>query len=284
MSDVFTQTNTAIPDTEDTPTTPDWTPMKTQADYEPKAKEYSAEADGLKEAAKDLATAREAGRIPQAESESEPLVREYRQDAGFGQPSPAHETVEPMRAAEDLSRAREAEFAAAQQANNLTAADVDQTRAAYADAMQQQPSAANEQAAQQPQPTTSEAQPQQQPDIDPEVRAALESSPKLRAAIEAELSQVETARSEYAQASFRAAQVAGAAVLSNFPELANVPSSHLGTAINLIGQQNPERATAIKAAIERTQALYAASQQAQQQAQQLQAQRVEQWVKAEEQK
>jgi hypothetical protein len=74
-------------------------------------------------------------------------------------------------------------------------------------------------------------------------------------------------------------------LLASFPELANVPTNHLQTAISVIAASNPQRAAQINAALERTQALYNASVQAQNAQQQIAAQhaaleqqRVQHWV------
>jgi hypothetical protein len=275
--DVFTQSGTPVPDTEDAPTRPEYTPMKSQADYEPKPKEYDNDTDSIRRAFRDLEKARQAGTVPQAEAEAEaePLKRGYRQDGGVGDPVPENQTVEPRRAADDLSRAREIE---GEQPNNLTA-EIDRVRDAY-----NNPQAAEQpQPDSQPQPPTAEAQ---QPQDDPadEVRRVLENHPRVREALEAELVTVEQQRRAFAEGARNAAQVSAASVLSNWPELASLSATELPHALAAIAKVDPVKATAINGALQRTQALLTASQQAEAAQRQIQAQNLKNWVEAEEQK
>src|SRR5262249_19545948 len=136
---------------------------------------------------------------------------------------------------------------------------------------QPQPEVAAQQPAEQPQPQ--QQRPPQKPDIDPEILEAL-SKPKVRAALEAEVAHVEQARQQYAQGAKAAATMAAASLLASFPELANVPTNMLQTAVATIGQVNPQRAQQINAHLERVQNLYNASQQAEAARQQIQAQQI----------
>ena len=68
------------------------------------------------------------------------------------------------------------------------------------------------------------------------------------------------------------------------PELASLTTEQLPGAMALIAKTNPARAQQIEAQFQRTKALWAASQQAEQQRAAVEEQRVQQWVAAEEQK
>src|SRR5262249_32847423 len=105
--------------------------------------------------------------------------------------------------------------------------------------------------------------------------------PKVRAALEAEVAHVEQARQQYAQGARAAATMAAASLLASFPELANVPTDQLQTAVATIGQVNPQRAQQIMAHLERVQNLHNASQQAEAARQQIQQQRFQQYIEAE---
>jgi hypothetical protein len=91
---------------------------------------------------------------------------------------------------------------------------------------------------------------------------------------------VEAARQQYAQGARQAAAVAGAALLSSFPELARVPVDQLQTAIAAVAQVNPQRAQQMTAQLEQTQRLYGAMQQAVAAEQQIQGKRFQEYSKA----
>src|SRR5262249_49433203 len=103
----------------------------------------------------------------------------------------------------------------------------------------------------------------------------------VRAALEAEVAHVEQARQQYAQGAKAAATMAAASLLASFPELANVPTDQLQTAVATIGQVNPARAQQINAHLERVQNLYNASQQAEAARQQIQTQRLQNFLATE---
>jgi hypothetical protein len=202
-----------------------------------------------------------------------------------GEKIPENQTLEAEQAARDLNLVRNWEATAAQPDLDRVQNAVDNMRQAFpqrelpADFIPQLEQAAEQAKQQQSQPQEQQpqvdAQPQQQQPtdgVDPEIAAALQ-NPKIRAALEAEVQSAEAARVQYAQATAQAAQLAGASLLASFPELANVPTNQLQTAIQVIGARDPQRAQAINAQLERTQALYAASVQAQNAQAQIQAQR-----------
>lgn len=245
--DVFDRTNTSIPDTETAPTTPEWTPMKTAQDLAPKPEEYGNDADGIRQAARDLEKARTAGTVPQAEAEAEPTLREYRTQGGVGDPVPMNETVSAQQASEDVTKIRNQEWENAQQPLGPA---VDAVREAYANI--QQPQQPQQQTAEARQPQLEQPQ-QQQPDIDPEIRAALE-NPKIREALSKEVSAAENARAQYAQATLAASRVAASALLSDHPELAQLSDAEIPHALAAIAKVDPARAQAIDAKLSRAQA------------------------------
>jgi hypothetical protein len=264
---------------------PEWTPMADPGAAVDDKATYGNDAEGLKEAAKDLSEAREARTVKQAEAE--PLVRTYQYLTGdkAGEAIPDNQTITAERAARDVSTMREYEAASQQPQQSDIANAIDSFRNAYAANPQQQQQIAEQpqgQQQEQPQATEQAQQPEQAtpPGIDPEIAQAL-NNPKIRAALEAEVQSAEQARAAFAQGARQAAQVAAASVLSNFPELANVPAAHLQTAIDVIARQDPQRAMAINGALQRTQALLTASQQAEAAQQQIQAQNLKQWIASE---
>jgi hypothetical protein len=257
-------------------------------DDEPKKKTYSAELDGIREAAKDLTEAREAREsrtVPQADAE--PTDRGYRWNAGQGDPVEGKYTVDAKRAAQDLSRARQADAANPIDTDGLAAA-VDTLRATFPNRelpadflqqLQQQSEAVRAQQQQQPQEQPAPVeQPQPDPVQDERQRLAQawqNTPPEVQAALQQEVAATEQARQAYQQATWQAAQVSAAALFSNFPELSGLAGDQLAGAVAAIA-----KAQAITASIQRTKALYDASIQAQQQQQAIQAQQMQQWVAA----
>ena len=241
----------------------------------PKEKEYEGDQTGIEKAAKDLTTAREERR----QAEAEPIERGYRWNGGLGDPVPENFTLEARRAADDLTRVRQQEALAKEPD---TAAAIDEVRNAWNNPQaQRQPEVQTqtaEQPVQQPQP-----QPQSEPapdGIDPEIAEAL-SRPKVRAALEETVAQVEQARAAYSQGLHQLATVSAAGLLASFPELVNIPTAHLQTAITAIAASNPERGAAIDQHLGRTQAIFNQFKQAEAAQQQIQAQRTLQWAAAE---
>jgi hypothetical protein len=261
--------------------TADYVPMADPVATEPKAKVYdeSSDADSVRAAAADLDKARAENRIPRAEDE--PIDRGYRYYAGekAGEPVEPEQTLTPERASRDLRMVREYEAASQQPAPEVVASAVDQIRAANnGEPQPQQPSELNDQAR-----AHMAAEQAQQDDVHPDVRAALQNE-HVREALAKEVASVEQARAQYAASARGAAQLAAASLLASFPELAQVPTNQLQGAISVIAQKDPARAQAIGAALERTKALYDASQQAQAAQQKIQAENLKAWTVAQEQK
>lgn len=245
----------------ETAPTADYTPLP-EATREPDRKEYGNDADSIRDAASDLAKAREERG---ATAQAEPIDRGYLWLSGdkAGEPVESNFTVDAVRARQMDVEARSPTVGEVQGA-------IDQAR----DFAQQQ-----EQPAQQ----TEQPQPQEQPhDPNDAIRQAL-SNPAVRQALEAEVASVEQARGQYQQATLQAAQMSAAAVLSAFPELQNIPANQMETAVRLIAAKDPARGQAIHEHMQRTQNLYQASQQAAAQQQQLQAQQLNRWVQQQDQ-
>jgi hypothetical protein len=254
----------------------EFTPMPDPTPEQPRSKEYSAEVDGLAEAARDLERARAENRVPKAEDE--PIDRGYKWLSGAkaGEPVEKHFTLTPERASDELAAQRAYEQLQLQPDPTQVAAAVDQARADYYG--QQQPVQPVPDQAQQPDQQTQQQADQPADGLDPEVRAALE-NPRVRAAIEAEISSAEQARQQYAAAALSAARVSAAALLSA-PELDGIPNDQIGIAIQMLARTNPARAQEIQGQLTRTQALWNASQQAQAQEQAIAQQRNAAWSKS----
>jgi hypothetical protein len=258
--------------------TADYTPMADPvAAEEPKRKVYDGnDAETIREAAADLDKARAENRIPRADDE--PVDRSYVHYTGekAGERVAPNETLTADRAARDIETIRQWEAASQQPQPADEAAAVDALRAQYGQQQAEAPSELNDQA----RAHMAAEEPQQQPDgIHPDVRAALENE-HVREALAREVASVEAARQQYAQGARQAAQVAGAALLSSFPELARVPVDQLQTAIAAVAQVNPQRAQQMTAQLEQTQRLYGAMEQAVAAEQQIQGQRFQEYSKA----
>lgn len=242
---------------------------------EPKKKEFSSEVEGIEAAAREVAKSREEREAAtlRLQTDDDGVIERlyYRNDTGERIPSSEYISIE--KAAQDLSDVRQRDLASISPTVGEVQAGIDAARQQYAEAVQPQPT----QPQQQPQAQTVEAQPQ---DPNAEIRQVLEQYPAVRQALEAEVQQVEQARAAYAQQARQAAQMAGASLLATFPELANVPTDQLGTAISSIAQVNPQRAQAINAHLERTSALLNMAGKAQEAQAQLQAQQTAAWTKA----
>ena len=65
--------------------------------------------------------------------------------------------------------------------------------------------------------------------------------PQVRAAIEQQLGEVDTARQQLATERALAQQFAQASFLESFPELAALPPQHLEAGLQQLAQQNPQR-------------------------------------------
>jgi hypothetical protein len=240
-----------------------------------------------KAAARDLEKAREAASPPlRPDLAEDGTIKRAYQRLHDGSPVPPNETISLERGATDLKSVRELDIASQLPDPADIAARIDAARGEYF---------LNQQARQQPDPQlaqTAEQQPaaaevpqdpaeiRQQQQIDgvhPDVLVALQNE-HVRSALQAEINSVEQARAQFANAARDAARVSAAAVLAQAPELANIPSNEIPTALRIMAQTNPQRAAQITDALSRTQALVNASQQAQQQQQAIQAQQFQSWV------
>jgi hypothetical protein len=233
-----------------------------------------------KAAARDLEKAREAASPPPrlALADDGTIKRTY-QRIHDGSPVPPNETVSLERASADLKSVREQDLASQLPDPADIAARIDAVRGEYYNPQTQPPQAD----AQTPEQTQQQAQPaeqQTQDGIHPDVHAALQNI-HVREALTRELATVEQARGTYAQASRQAAQVAAAAVLSQWPSLANLSAQELPHALSAIAKTDPATAAQIQGQLNRVQSLYDASVQAQKAQEKIQAERFQQFVAAE---
>jgi hypothetical protein len=243
----------------------------------PREKTYNG-VDAVKEAAADL--------VKERGQESDPIEVAYLKQSGdhAGEKMPAHETVSLEKAAEDLTNWRDGiVHEREQQSNQLTAEVIDNLRAnrLNPDLQPQTPEAQQPDQTQQaqpeitPQPETPEAQ---APDgVDPEIAEALQKSPKLRAALEAEVTKVQQAQQSYINGLQQNAQVALMALLSDEPALKGMNSDQLQGALSQLSHSDPARYVALKARLDNVGALWDQSQQVQRQLQE----RADQHYKAE---
>ena len=249
-----------------------YTPMAEPVPEREKEKTYSSSTEGLREAASDWAERQE---------QTAPVTeRKYIQIDGedAGKDIPPNHTIKIDRAARDLTQIRnhEAQTAEAEHAE-IIASGIDSVRANILNAeyaSQQQDTQQPEQSPEQP---SIQPEGDAQPEVDPEIAKALQ-NPKVRQALEAEAAAVEAARNHYAQVTMQAAQISAAALYASFPELSNVTVEQLPTALQIIGNQNPQRAAEIQAHLQKTQAIYQAHTQAQQHDQQMAAARLQQYT------
>jgi hypothetical protein len=230
------------------------------------AREYSADLDGIKEVARNLEDER---RKRRGDLNDDPIPRTYVQHGGpdHGEKVPPNETISVERASEDLTRQRAFEHEAQQPPPEDVAAAIDNVRAQAT--QQPQPEA-------QPDAQTHEQQAQPADGVDPEIAQALQ-NPKIRAALEAEVAQAEQA-AQYASLTRTAAQVSAASLFSFAPELASLPTEQLPHAMAAIAKVNPARAAEIQAQLQRTQALWEASRQAEAQRAATQQQQLKAWA------
>ncbi len=227
---------------------------------------FSGDRTGLDKAADELVGRREPTR--EELQAKEPLERQYQHASGehAGERMPVQQAVSPEQAAHDLTTTRDAEKAQeleAVEALLRNQVDGDRgTQTTEALGVEQQP---------QPQYEQPIAQPveQQQYGVDPEVAQLIESNPKLQQAIRAEIQQRDAVAFQWQQQAVQAIEAAGqvavANVLANFPELANVPVNQLGTALQVMQANNPERAQAARSHLEHVQRMAAAVEQNKQQ-------------------
>jgi len=205
----------------------------------PSEKTFSAEEDGLKKAAAEVAEKRA--------QEPEPTERFYTDV--HGDRMLANQTVSLERSADDLARQRGIEQAAAEDVDKQALAwGVDAVRAGHDPVQLAQQALEQQQQARQTQP---EIQPQPQtemPGVDPEIADALQRSPKLRAALEQEAVRVQQiqqgvaqAHQQYAQATHQAHDFAVASMIAAIPELQGLSAQQLPAALHVLRQSNPAR-------------------------------------------
>jgi hypothetical protein len=230
---------------------PEYVPMPDAyaAPAEDNKPEYTPDIDGLDAVAAEL----DERRKRDGQEEGPITERAYVTIGGddHGKPRPPNETVDLLRASEDLTRERDAEVHAKHH-------EIDEAVAAVADANQQE-----QQQPPQAEPQLSpEAQQQQQAQNE---QAEFEKSlqnPRLRAALEQEVGKLEASRSQYAQAAAQAFELSAAAVYSQFSELNGATYQTLPAIINAVNQNNPQRAQAMVRALQSTEQLHQASRQA----------------------
>jgi hypothetical protein len=240
-----------------------------------KPREFSGEIEGIKDAAREVAKAREERGI----TDADPTDRSWRWITGdrAGQPVDQKVTLTEDQAADGLIAARAQDVQAKYPAAEELAAKVEAARQEYQQHQQGQQPPAPEQ----PQPAEAQQQQQTEPqDPNAELIRVLEQHPQVREALAAEVAQVEQSRQAYQQASLQAAQLSAAALFSFAPELANMSAQELPGALRLIAQQSPERAAAIQGHIQRTQNLYQASQEAAKQQEAITQQQTARWAKS----
>ena len=281
MSDVFDQTGIAVPDTTEAAPTRDWTPMADSLAAEDKGKVYDGNDSGsLREAAKDLTEAREAAtRPPLGTDEDGILTRKYQYLKGesAGEAIPTNQTITAERAARDVEMMRNHEASLQQPPTADVANAIDAFRNELA-ANPQAPAQPDQAQAQPQAPTTEQAQPQ---DPANEIRQVLEQHPQVRQALEAELAQVEQHRAAYAQAARQSAQVAGAALFADHPELASLTAEQWPHALAAIAKVDPAKAVAIEGKLNRVQALANQSRQAEAAERQIHAARFQEYARIE---
>jgi hypothetical protein len=243
----------------------------------PKLYEAASDADAVRQASEDLQKLRSENKVPAAEPEEIDRSYRYLQGDRAGEKVEANLSLDPVRAANELTAVRQQE--AASQQPDLTAKDVDAVREAW---IQQQAAEQQPPAAEQPQQQTTPEQPQtsDQPQIDPEIAQAL-ANPKIRAALEAEVAQADAQRQAYMQATAQASALALQSLLSQYPELQQFNAQQLPVAIKTIAASDPQKAANIEAHLNRVHQLNQANQQVQQQQQQHAQHQLQTWVAAE---
>jgi hypothetical protein len=207
---------------------------------------FNSDAGGLEATARELSDRR--NDVPSEAPELPPVVRREYHDSE-GRPIDQNKTISAERAAKDLTAIREQDRAQAQLA-------VDQ-EAARELGLEVFPKAdgtlAEEPGAQQPQPREQTAQPGE---IDPQLQAALE-HPQVREALQREFQAVEHARAQYAAGLAQTTSIGVAAILSEFPELAQASQQDLPRAFAQMKASDPARAERASAAVQRVTALAA---------------------------
>jgi hypothetical protein len=224
-------------------------------------------------------------RQQQLEREGRPLdeVRTYRQQAGpdAGKPVDERQTVSAEQAAYDLAGARQGE------ADQIAAAENQALKEAMDRLLngQQQPVEAQPQQQEVPVEQPLEQPQAQQPQADDEVVRALQSNPKLLAALnqqmEAAFAQSSQMAQQYAQSIQANANMALQTLISHWPELKGVRTpEQLQTALQAIKYQNPIRHSEVVDHIQQVSRLVGEAQRVEHARQQAYQQQLQQFQKA----
>lgn len=204
----------------------------------------------------------------------EVTVRKYTDHEG--KPVAANEAVTLERAGRDYARATAAEkLVFENQTSQALAARVDALRA---EALANDPDAADFYGFEPPQAKTDRAEPEDfesktsgiEPaearsdpasgKLDPEIEKALQ-HPQVRQAIEQQIDEAERTRQSYLDGLAAATQIAQVSFLGQFPELASIAPEHLPGALELMSQQDPAKFARVQAVVATTEQLFAQQQQ-----------------------
>lgn len=230
-----------------------WKPLPEPAPEETKT--YSGD-EGLHEAARDLATVRDASPV-------EPIVRTYAWTGdNEGGSVGSRESVTLERAAHDLSEAHRQEADAQFQAAGANlAAEVDRVRAWAAGTPD--PQQETQQSSEIPQAQSDELSQPPANGLSPKVAAALQ-DPEIRQAIESAIAPAEQARQQYLAGLTQAAEFATAGVLAKLQaKYPNITQEQIPAALQLLETQDPALRAELKADANRAVALLQQHQQVQ---------------------
>jgi len=226
--------------------------------------EFETQREGFLRGAAEILKGREQ-RSLDVEGRSVDVERFYQTMGGenAGERKPPNEVVSIDQASHDITQARAADRMAAKTAEDLEVQRlIDSLRAGETEQQAPQPQL-QQQTLPEQQPTNLDQLHQRAADVERELEAvtrqSLRDNPWLIAAVEDEV-QKRTAPALQAQEQYQRAIVqnglaAYASILSQFPELESVPPDQLQTAIGVIGKNDPNRANAIVAHVNRTSGL-----------------------------
>jgi hypothetical protein len=228
----------------------------------------------LRDAANEIAKARNER---QREIESKPFDAEVQVQDTAGRKLPEEQTLTPEEASWLVTGARNKQETTADLDDRAAlAAEIDALRNGVTSEQvmaDQQALAPNDVAHQPQQPV------QESPRLSDHERMtkALQENPQLLAGVEAaiwqERQKAEYAAQQYAAGVVQCAVTAGAALISQFPELGNLAPQQIPTAIEVVSRQNPARAAAMVDHLKQTHRIVQEAAQVQEQHQQWQAQR-----------
>jgi hypothetical protein len=217
--------------------TPPFTPMDDPNKKKDDEATFSSDSSGLRAAAAELQQHRQAA--------AEPIGRGYNDSFGEGEPALPHLTVTTERAARDLGEIRQAE---------QTIAENDE----IAEVQRQVDALRAEEAGQQPQPDLTpqpEAPPAEEPaaeatpSTEPKWKALLNSDPEFRAEMDAivqgHAAEKEQQRQIVEAAIQQTAQIQGAAILADYPELHGLSGPAIDGALRIFQQKEPQRHAAL---------------------------------------